>query len=79
MSCLSEGETRRSAIKGAALRAGKIVSFITGAALMVPAVHALSWLAFLLPAAAVTAATVLSFAPSQAVSEAPARAAQSAA
>jgi len=79
LSCLTAGEARRSALKGAALRAGKIVSFITGAALMVPAVKAVSWLAFLLPAAAVSMATVLSFIPSLVMTEAPAEEAQSAA
>lgn len=64
MSCLSTGETRRSAMKGAALRAGKILSFILGAVLMVPAVKAISWLAFLMPTAAVVLATVVSFLPS---------------
>jgi uncharacterized membrane protein YoaK (UPF0700 family) len=64
LACLNKGEQRRSAVRGAALRAGKIVSFILGAAIMVPAVRAFSWLAFLLPTATVGLATVLSFIPS---------------
>ena len=55
---------RHAALKGAALRAGKIVFFIACTTVMVPAVHAASWLAFLLPAMAVAVATVLSFIPS---------------
>lgn len=62
--CFTKGEERHAALKGAALRAGKIASFIAGTMAMVPAVHAASWLAFLLPAMAVAAATVLSFIPS---------------
>jgi uncharacterized membrane protein YoaK (UPF0700 family) len=76
LSCITTGEARRSAIKGAALRAGKIVSFVIGAALMVPAVRAFAWLAFLLPTLAVAIATVLSFLPLPIVPRAPLREAQ---
>jgi uncharacterized membrane protein YoaK (UPF0700 family) len=73
MSCLTAGEPRRAAMRGAALRAGKIVSFLIGAGLMVPTVAALGWLAFLLPSAAVALATVLSFIPSLSFGEGPER------
>lgn len=79
LSCLTEGDERRTALKGAALRAGKIVFFVIGAALMVPAVHAVAWLAFLMPAAAVALATVLSFMPSLSLTAATAATATAAA
>lgn len=73
MSCLTAGEPRRAAMRGAALRAGKIASFLIGAGLMVPTVAALGWLAFLVPSAAVALATLLSFIPSLSFGERPGR------
>lgn len=79
LTCLDAGEARRAAAKAAALRAGKIVCFVAGAALMVPAVKTVAWLAFLLPTAAVAIATLLSFIPALAVTRGPTGGAQAAA
>lgn len=58
------GDARRDALRGAALRGGKIASFVIGAALMVPLASKTQFLSFLGPAALVLTATVLSFLPS---------------
>jgi uncharacterized membrane protein YoaK (UPF0700 family) len=57
------GETRRTALANAALRAGKIASFVAGAVVMLPVVHSFGYVAFLVPAAIVAAATAASFVP----------------
>jgi uncharacterized membrane protein YoaK (UPF0700 family) len=57
------GEERRAALRGAALRGGKIIAFVSGAALMVPLAAATAYTAFVAPAAAVLMAAALSFAP----------------
>lgn len=62
-SFFTEGEARRNALRGAALRGGKIIAFATGGALMVPVVHAGGYLAFLFPGMIIVAATALSFIP----------------
>jgi uncharacterized membrane protein YoaK (UPF0700 family) len=59
----TRGEARRSALRGAALRAGKITAFASGAAMMVPIVHASGYLAFLIPGTIILTATALSFVP----------------
>ena len=53
---------RRWAWRGAGLRAGKLLAFIAGAAVMAPVSLAAGYLSLLLPAALVTVATVVSFA-----------------
>lgn len=58
-----DGEARRTALRGAALRAGKLAAFVSGGAAMVPLARATGYAAFLLPAAVVLAATALSFVP----------------
>jgi uncharacterized membrane protein YoaK (UPF0700 family) len=58
---LAEGPERRSALRGAALRAGKIVAFMLGAGLAIPLTRSLDYLALLFPASFVAVATVLSF------------------
>ncbi len=57
------GEARRTALRGALLRAGKLISFASGAALMVPAVRTGGYLAFLIPGMIILTATALSFIP----------------
>lgn len=61
---LSHGETRKTALRGALLRGGKILAFCAGAAAMVPLAARLGFAAFAVPAFVVLAATALSFIPS---------------
>lgn len=56
-------ERRDLARRHAALRAGKIVAYATGAALAVPLAHHLRFLGLLLPAAIIATATLVSFVP----------------
>lgn len=58
-----QGETRRAALRGAALRGGKLLSFVLGGALMMPLAASFAYLSFLLPTALVLGATALSFVP----------------
>lgn len=63
---LADGDERKSALKGAALRGGKILSFMTGAGLAIPLTAVFDYLALLVPALLVPAlfvsvATLLSF------------------
>jgi len=60
---LSRGEARTRAFQGSVLRAGKILAFGAGSALMVPLVAKLGYLAFLVPSVLTLAATALSFVP----------------
>lgn len=60
---LATAEERKAALRLAALRGGKLVFFFLGAALMVPAVRALGYLAFVAPAGLVLVATARSFFP----------------
>lgn len=55
------GDARKSALRGALLRGGKIVSFAAGAAAMVPFAQGAKYLAFALPAAVVLVAAAVSF------------------
>jgi uncharacterized membrane protein YoaK (UPF0700 family) len=57
----SDGDARRSAVRDAALRAGKIAAFTAGAAGGALLAAEFEFLALLAPAAAVVAATLLSF------------------
>lgn len=59
---LTTGEEQRAAARGAALRAGKVVSFMLGAAVSLPLAGGLGFLALLVPAACVATAAALSFA-----------------
>ncbi len=70
---LTSGKERRAALRGAALRAGTVASFLTGAAVAVPLALAFGYLAALGPAAAVLAAAALSFVPHWGHPEAPFR------
>jgi uncharacterized membrane protein YoaK (UPF0700 family) len=63
MAYLTTGEERKSALRLAALRGGKLVSFCVGAVLMIPAMRALGYLAFAAPAVLVLVATMRSFLP----------------
>jgi uncharacterized membrane protein YoaK (UPF0700 family) len=63
---LCDGEDRRAALQMAGLRLGKLVSFILGAALMLPVVGTLGYLAFAAPAAVLLAVAVRSFMPAAA-------------
>jgi uncharacterized membrane protein YoaK (UPF0700 family) len=65
------GTERAAALKGALLRAGKILAFIVGAGLSVPLAQRFGYLALLAPAALVSFAAVLSFAPSWSPSDFP--------
>lgn len=60
---LATGAPRLEALKGAGLRAGKILSFTAGAALMIPLAAELRFLAFLAPALLIAIATASSFVP----------------
>jgi uncharacterized membrane protein YoaK (UPF0700 family) len=57
----TSGETRRNAIRGATLRAAKILSFVGGASATVPIAANAGYLSFLVPAVLVLGATALSF------------------
>lgn len=59
----TSGDVRSSALRSAALRGGKLASFILGAAVMVPTLAALGTVALLVPAAAIVSATGMSFVP----------------
>jgi uncharacterized membrane protein YoaK (UPF0700 family) len=59
-----QGEARRAALRGAALRAGKLASFILGGAAMIPLAARMQYLSFVVPAVVVLVAAGLSFVPS---------------
>jgi len=63
------GEERHKALRGAALRGGKLIAFTAGAALMVPLIRASGYLAFLVPALTILIATGLSFVPAWSFAE----------
>ncbi len=71
---LAAGAERRAALRGAALRGGKVLAFMLGAGLALPLAGALGFLALLVPAALVLAATGLSFVPAWGPSDFPLRA-----
>jgi len=58
---LSQGETRRQALRVATFRGGTILAFATGAGVMVPIVHRTGHLAFLAPSLVVFVAMTRSF------------------
>lgn len=58
-----QGEARRLALRGAALRGGKLLAFIAGAASMIPLAAKLQYLCFTIPAVLVLVAAGLSFVP----------------
>lgn len=62
-SFFTAGATRRAALRGAALRGGKIAAFILGAVAAVPLTGSGGYLAFLLPAVIVVLAAAMSFVP----------------
>jgi uncharacterized membrane protein YoaK (UPF0700 family) len=70
---LAGGEERRSALRGAALRGGKVVAFMLGAGLALPLAGSLGYLALLAPAGFVLAAAVLSFVPEWGPNDFPSR------
>lgn len=59
------GEARMNALRAAAVRGGKILGFILGAAAMVPLTHQFHYGAFALASVVILAATALSFVPSR--------------
>jgi uncharacterized membrane protein YoaK (UPF0700 family) len=67
----ARGDERARAIDAAVLRGGKLVAFVLGAAMMVPAVRSMEYLAFLVPAVAVTVANVRSYVKVQLPAPAP--------
>jgi uncharacterized membrane protein YoaK (UPF0700 family) len=71
---LASGTERRSALRGAALRGGKVVAFALGASLSLPLTGAFGYLALLAPAGFVLIAAALSFVPDWGPSDFPLRA-----
>lgn len=63
--CCARGEERRTAARGAALRAAKVVAFVAGAGVALPLAMASGYLAFVVPAACVLTAAGLSFLPAR--------------
>jgi uncharacterized membrane protein YoaK (UPF0700 family) len=59
----AKGSERRLALKGAALRGGKIISFMVGAGLSVPLTNWFGYLSLVAPALFVLLASALSFIP----------------
>ena len=59
----ASGEQRKSALRAAGLRAGKIFGFVIGIFAAVPITARFDYLSFLLPACLVLAATAISFLP----------------
>jgi uncharacterized membrane protein YoaK (UPF0700 family) len=59
----AEGDARAVAVRAAAVRGGKIVAFITGAAVMVPLARAFHYGAFVMASVVILVATALSFQP----------------
>jgi uncharacterized membrane protein YoaK (UPF0700 family) len=57
------GEERRTALRGAALRGGKVIAFVVGAGLALPLAETSGYLAFLVPAVFALTAAGLSFTP----------------
>ncbi len=57
----ARGDARKNSLRGAMLRAAKILSFAAGAAVMVPFTRAGGYVAFVLPASAIVVATAISF------------------
>jgi uncharacterized membrane protein YoaK (UPF0700 family) len=58
---ISNGKERASALRGAALRGGKIMAFLLGAGLSQPFSQSFEYLALVIPAGCVLIATMLSF------------------
>ncbi len=71
---LATGSERRAALRGAALRGGKVVAFMLGASLSVPLAGAFGFGALLAPATFILMAAVLSFVPDWSPSDFPFRA-----
>lgn len=69
----ASGVERRDAFKGAALRFGKIASFVVGAGLSVPLADRFGYLSLLAPALLILFAAVLSFLPEWGPSDFPLR------
>lgn len=74
-SFFTEGDMRLNSLRAAALRGGKLISFILGGVAMVPLARAGGYLAFLVPAVIILIAASLSFVPSRVRPLAPAPAA----
>jgi uncharacterized membrane protein YoaK (UPF0700 family) len=73
VAALATAGERRSALLGAALRAGKIAAFLLGAGLSYPLTRAFDYLALVAPAAGVFVAVLLSFSPQWSPSDFPFR------
>lgn len=74
VACLATGAEQRAALRGAALRGGKIVAFMIAAGLSLPLAGTFGFLSLLAPAAFVLFAAVLSFIPDWSRSDFPFRA-----
>jgi len=70
---LATAQERRAALRGAALRGGKVVSFMAGAGISVVLIGLLGYLTLLVAAAFVLCAAVLSFIPNWSPSDFPFR------
>lgn len=73
VACLAPGAERREALRGAALRGGKVVAFSLGAGLALPLAGGFGFLALLAPATFVLVAAALSFVPDWSPSDFPFR------
>lgn len=71
VACLTTGAERRAALRGAALRGGKIVAFVLGAGMALPLAGTFGFLSLLAPAVFVLVAAMLSFVPEWSPSDFP--------
>ncbi len=69
--CISDGAERWDALRGAALRGGKILAYLTGAGIAIPLTGSLGYFALLAPAVFVLIATALSFTTNWSASDYP--------
>lgn len=73
VAAIAGGTERKSALRGAALRGGKVLAFLFGAGLSQPITRSFDYLALVLPAGFVLIATLLSFSVSWSPSDFPFR------
>ncbi len=71
VACVSDGNERWDAVRGAALRGGKILAYLMGAGMAIPLTGSLGYLTLLAPAGFVLIATVLSFTTNWSASDYP--------
>ncbi|HUQ72063.1 MAG TPA: YoaK family protein [Planctomycetaceae bacterium] len=71
VACISSGADRWEAMRGAALRGGKILAYLSGAGVAIPLTGSLGYLALLAPVSFVLIATALSFTTNWSASDYP--------